>query len=243
MPIITKIETQKNKSRVNIFVDDSFFCGLNKETAIIFGLKENKEIDDSKLKSVIFESEVKSAFEKSLGLLGRRMYTKKELFNKLAQKGYEVEVLEKVLQKLEEYHYVDDKLFAKQFVQSNSKLSKRILKGKLAQKGISPDIIPEFIGERTQEDEYNLCLEQAKKYIKSKNVNDEKDKQKLQASLARKGFDFDTIKKVCRQILSVVEEWIVLQNMLINREFGCKISYFYITLFSKNILTNLKIVV
>ena len=41
MPVITKIETQKNKSRVNIFVDDSFFCGLNKETAIIFKLKEN----------------------------------------------------------------------------------------------------------------------------------------------------------------------------------------------------------
>ena len=45
MAVITKIELQKNKSRVNIFVDDSFFCGLNKETAVIFGLKENKEIE------------------------------------------------------------------------------------------------------------------------------------------------------------------------------------------------------
>ena len=37
---------QKNKSRVNIFVDDSFFCGLNKETALNFKLKINKEIDE-----------------------------------------------------------------------------------------------------------------------------------------------------------------------------------------------------
>ena len=64
MPTITKIETQKNKKRVNIFVDGSFFCGLNKETAILFGLKENKEIDEQKLREAAFESEVKSAFEK-----------------------------------------------------------------------------------------------------------------------------------------------------------------------------------
>ena len=52
MPVITKIETQKNKSRVNIFVDDSFFCGLNKETAILFGLKENKEIEKITISSL-----------------------------------------------------------------------------------------------------------------------------------------------------------------------------------------------
>ena len=126
MAVITKIETQKNKSRVNIFVDDSFFCGLNKETAILFGLKENKEIDEDRLKSAIFESEVKSAFEKSLDIVGRRMHSKKELIDKLIKKGYQPEVCEKVIQKLEEYHYIDDALFAKQFVASNKKLSKRI---------------------------------------------------------------------------------------------------------------------
>ena len=63
MSVITKIETQKNKSRVNIFIDDSFFCGLNKETAVIFGLKVGKEIDEESLRQAVFESEVKSAFE------------------------------------------------------------------------------------------------------------------------------------------------------------------------------------
>lgn len=206
MPIITKIETQKNKSRVNIFVDDSFFCGLNKETAILFGLKENKEVNEEKLKSAIFESEVKSAFEKSLDYLGRRMYTKYELLDRLTKKGYEREVAEKAIEKLEDYHYVDDKLFAKQFAQSNQKVSKRILKGKLIQKGVSADIIPEIIETRTAEEEYNLCLEQARKYLKSKTVSELKDIQKMQASLARKGFDYDTIKKVCKETLKFDED-------------------------------------
>jgi regulatory protein len=175
-----------------------FFCGLNKETAVIFGLKENKEIDEEKLKVAVFESEVKSAFEKSLDYLGRRMYTKKELIERLTQKGYTKEVSEKVIEKLEEYRYIDDKLFAKQFFQSNQHLSKRVLQGKLVQKGVSNEIISEIINERTGESEFELCLLQAKKYLKSKKINDIKDIQKMQASLARKGFDFDTIKKVCK---------------------------------------------
>ena len=206
MPVITKIETQKNKSRVNIFVDDSFFCGLNKETAVIFGLKENKEVDEEKLKVAIFESEVKSAFEKSLDYLGRRMYTKKELIERLTQKGYVKEVAERVIEKLEEYRYIDDKLFAKQFFQSNGHLSKRVIQGKLIQKGVANDIISEIIEERTGESEFELCLLQAKKYLKSKKVNDIKDIQKMQASLARKGFDFDTIKKVCKITVKSEEE-------------------------------------
>lgn len=206
MPIITKIETQKNKSRVNIFVDDSFFCGLNKETAIIFGLKENKEIGEEKLKSAIFESEVKSAFEKALDYVGRRMHTKKELLDKLIKKGYSKEVVLKAIEKLEDYHYIDDELFAKQFASANSKLSKKVLKGKLSQKGVSSDIILEIIGDRTAEDEFELCLEQAKKYVKSKPIKEYKDLQKMQASLARKGFDFDIIKKVSKKVTEIDED-------------------------------------
>ena len=199
MSVITKIETQRNKSRVNIFVDDSFFCGLNKETAVIFGLKIGKEIDETKLKDALFESEVKTAFDKALDIVGRRMHSKKELLQKLVGKGYTPEVVERVIEKLEEYHYVDDELFAKQFANSNQKLSKKILKEKLNLKGVSSDIVLEIIEERSDESEYELCLDQVNKYLKSKQINSYQDLVKLQASLARKGFDFETIKKVCRE--------------------------------------------
>ena len=134
------------------------------------------------------------------------MYTKKELIERLTQKGYVKEVAERVIEKLEEYRYIDDKLFAKQFFQSNGHLSKRVIQGKLIQKGVANDIISEIIEERTGESEFELCLLQAKKYLKSKKVNDIKDIQKMQASLARKGFDFDTIKKVCKITVKSEEE-------------------------------------
>jgi regulatory protein len=44
---ITKIEIQKNnKNRVNLFVDDNFFCGLSLETIVKNHIKENQEISN-----------------------------------------------------------------------------------------------------------------------------------------------------------------------------------------------------
>ncbi len=205
MSVITKIESQRNKSRVNIFVDDSFFCGLNKETAVIFGLKPGKIVEEDELKKVIIESEVKSAFEKSLDYLTRRMNSKKELSEKLTKKGYSAEVVQKAIEKLEDYHYVDDELFAKQFADSYPKLSKKMLKEKLALKGISSDIVLEIISDRTDENEFELCLLQAKKYLKTKTISNYNDYQKMQVSLFRKGFDYDLVKRVCRELVDKSE--------------------------------------
>lgn len=203
MAVITKIEEQKNKKRVNIFVDNAFFCGLNKETAILFRLKENSEIDENTLKNAIFESEVKSAFEKAIDYISSRIHTKKELFDKLFKKGFEKKVVDSAIFKLEEYNYVNDELFAKTFVQENYKYSKKMLENKLKQKGVSSEIISNVLELNTDEKEEELCEKQLKKLLKSKNKNDfsKEELQKIYMSLFRKGFEFDLIKKVCRKVL------------------------------------------
>lgn len=203
MAVITKIEEQKNKKRVNIFVDNAFFCGLNKETAILFRLKENSEIDENTLKNAIFESEVKSAFEKAIDYISSRIHTKKELFDKLFKKGFEKKVVDSAIFKLEEYNYVNDELFAKTFVQENYKYSKKMLENKLKQKGVSSEIISNVLELNTDEKEEELCEKQLKKLLKSKNKNDfsKEELQKIYMSLFRKGFEFDLIKKVCRNVL------------------------------------------
>lgn len=200
MAIITKIEEQRNKKRVNIFVDDAFFCGLNKETAVIFKLKTGKEVNEETLKQALFDSEIKSAQEKGLDYISSRMHSKKELFDKLLKKGFEREVIAKAIEKMEEYHYVDDNLFAKQFVQQNKKYSKKMLECKLKQKGISSDIILENISTDDGNDEYELCVSFVQKYAKNKDMSVQGSIQKLYASLARKGFSFETIKKACKTL-------------------------------------------
>ena len=206
MAIITKIEEQKNKKRVNIFVDDAFFCGLNKETAVVFRLKTNKEVDEKTLKEAVFDSEVKSATEKGVDYISSRMHSRKELYDKLVKKGYDKQVILKALEKLEEYHYVDDGLFAKQFIEQNKKYSTKMLENKLKQKGISSDIISENLGGDDENLDLELCKKYAQKYAKSKDLKADGAVQKMYASLARKGFSFDVIKKACKAEIDGFED-------------------------------------
>ncbi len=202
MAKITKIEGQKNKSRVNIFVDDTFFCGLEKETAIIFGLKVGKEVDEKQLSRIIEESEIKRAFEKAADYLASRMHSKKELIDKLIKKGFLKAHAEAACEKLSEYGYVNDEAFAKAFVQQNSKYSKLILENKLRVKGIDKSIISEVIDSVSDDLELELCKKQAEKFAKGKDLSTLNGKQKLYASLARKGFSFGVIKSAISQVLS-----------------------------------------
>ena len=206
MAIISKIEEQKNKKRVNIFVDGAFFCGLNKETAVIFRLKEGNEIDEKTLKEAAFDSEVKSATEKGADYIASRMHSKKELFDKLIKKGYEKTVVLKALEKLEEYHYVDDGLFARQFAEQNKKYSKKMLENKLKQKGISSEILIDVFGNFDDDAELELCKNMALKYAKGKDLKTQDVVQKMYVSLARKGFSFDVIKRACKALKTDIYE-------------------------------------
>ena len=199
MGVITKIEDQKNKKRFNIFIDNAFFCGLLKETAVLAGLKVGKEVNEEQLEKLILDSETKMAFEKACTLLEVRAHSKKEIFDKLLTKGYAKDVVKSAISKLEEYHYIDDELFAKAYVEQNHKYSRLMLENKLLQKGIDKDVIKDVFDNLDDDQELELCGKQLKKYLNGKDLNQEGIKEKAIASLARKGFKFDTIKQAMKR--------------------------------------------
>lgn len=198
---ITKIEEQKNKKRVNIFVDDAFFCGLNKESAILFGIKVGTQVNEEKLKSAAFDSDVKSAFDKACTLLSSRSYTKKEILDKMRQKGYDENASQAAIKKLEEYGYINDSAYAREYVRCYQNLSKMAVKNKLLAKGVAKDIINEVLADKNTESEFQSAVVEANKYCRGKDKSKPDFKQKLFASLARKGFEFDVIKKAVGEII------------------------------------------
>lgn len=207
MGVITKIEEQKNKNRVNIFVDDSFFCGLEKETAVIFGLKLNKEVDEKELEQAVIKSEEKRSFEKAISLIEKKMNTKKELKDKLLKRGFSEDCIKSTINKLEEYHYIDDDLYAKLFIEQNPNLSKKMISNKLMQKGINKEIIEKNLLCIDNETEYENCMALAKKILKTSKIENFNDKQKFMAKLVRRGFSFDIIKKVMSNLNYEIDDF------------------------------------
>lgn len=200
--IITKIQPQKNDKRVNIYIDGEFAFGLMLETQYKYNLKEGMDIDIDFIETVLLEEEQLKAKNIALNFLTHRKRTAKEITDKLKEKGFEESIVEKTLDYLINYGLVDDKDYANSFVKDKVKLNKhgpQRIKYDLYRKGISQEIIEEVL---MKDDEYPRALELAKKKMSSYK-NDDRDKiyRKLGGFLQRRGYSYDCISKVLKELI------------------------------------------
>lgn len=152
-------------------------------------------------------------WQKSLRLLQKKEYSKQELSQKLLQTAIRnlpnfdntklQKIVEVIIQKLQNYNYINDERFAKINLHTKSyKYGNQRLIFDLQQKGISPEIIEENI-EEFKENEFQRCLDlYIKKFKNNTEVNAEnpdkynKEKAKQIRFLASRGFSLNTIYKV-----------------------------------------------
>ena len=204
---ITDIQVQKkHPSRRSIFLDGEFFCGVSNEVVVKFHLKRDMEIDEEKLKELLHEKELSKAKSYVYGILARRMYTTKEIRDKLADRGYVDEIIQDVIAVLERYGYLNDRTFAEEWIRSRMQgkpKGKFALRYELLRKGIEKSIIEDALNQAFDESkEVDIALELARRKIRSYRGDDPTvARRKLQGFLLRRGFNFETVNDVIQQIM------------------------------------------
>ncbi|WP_346929150.1 recombination regulator RecX [Clostridium sp.] len=203
--VITKIEAQKKKdNRVNIFINGEFAFGCSSELVYYHNLAKGKEINVEELKEVIGEDNYITAKTKALKYIERALKSEFQVREFLQKKEYEDNVIDRVIEFLKEYKFIDDEYYAKAFVTQNIRIEgKGNIKYKLIKKGISEDMINSILSEISSEDEETVALKLAEKKLKvlcksEGNIN--KIKSKLNTFLISKGYNFDTIKSVVNKL-------------------------------------------
>ncbi len=107
-----------------------------------------------------------------------------------------------VIEDLKQQKFLDDESFVrwwKQQRQSSKPKGLHAIKMELLQKGIDKDLIEPVLDEKTEEgaSEYDLAIRVVNRKIDAlKNLSAEKRKIKIRDMLARRGFDWETIRKV-----------------------------------------------
>ncbi|MDA8233253.1 MAG: regulatory protein RecX [Clostridia bacterium] len=134
----------------------------------------------------------------ALYLLSCRPRTRKEIKDKITQKGFSLDIVETVINFLTEYNLINDETYARQWVDHRCRVKptgRKRLFIEMLQKGISEDIIDNILFEISQEDEFNMALAIAEK--KYRNHSTPQGMQKIKGFLYRRGFSTDTIGEVC----------------------------------------------
>ena len=148
--------------------------------------------------------------ERSLYILSKYSKTEKELRDKLKSgKKYDDETIDKTIEFLKKHKYIDDEAFVKRYFEIHkNNNSYRQMKNKLFIKGIKKDLIDKIILEEFNDekiDESNtikkLLLKKYPNYYKEKDNMDIKEKNKVFSYLARKGFGYEDISTVLREII------------------------------------------
>ncbi|MBO5266315.1 MAG: regulatory protein RecX [Ruminiclostridium sp.] len=146
-------------------------------------------------------AEFETAKKRAMYLLGGKDYSKKELRDKLL-KNYSPETCEAVIEKMSEYGFLDDERYAKKLARKYilvQKYGKTRAKMMMIQKGLGPSLADEALRQYSTDDlitEIVGIIE--KKYYDRlfiEGLEGKKELQKVMASLARRGYGFEEIKK------------------------------------------------
>lgn len=198
--IVTRIE-QMSRSRSQIYLDESFAFVLYKGELRLYGIREGEELEESAYRQIMDELLPKRATLRAMNLLKSRPYTESQIREKLAQGAYPPECIDRAVEYVKSYRYVDDGRYAEEYIENQQdKKSRRVIEMDLLRKGIPKDMIEAAFLSQAElgngPDEEALARQWIKKKRFVVESADYAERQKMAAFLYRKGIGGETIRKV-----------------------------------------------
>lgn len=190
------------KSAYKVYIDDDYAFLLYSQDIKTYQLEAGAEITSLLYDKIIKETVLRRAKQKALAILKHMDRTEKELYTKLKAAYYTDEIIESAMKYLKDYNYIDDERYALNYIRTRKNItSKLVIQYKLSQKGINKDISEKIMdmeydsAEEDSDPEIIAINKAIRKKCKDTDSLTWEEKQKLMASLYRKGFDMGKINQ------------------------------------------------
>lgn len=218
MKKISKIKKINNK--YTIILSDNSSLSFYSDTLIKYNLLKPREISDKELEEVINYNNYIEAYNKALTYISYKQRTKKEIKDKLC--NYSIDVIDKVIKKLDELCLLDEKKYIEAFINDQINLGNKgpfYIKKELKKLNINIDYIDEILN-NIKED---VWIEKVKKIVDKKiNTNKKLSKEslllKIKNDLILLGYSKNIIDKVLSNI--IIEEDNEVIEMAFDKEYN-----------------------
>ena len=199
-------EIKKGKKSYTITAGGETIKGVNVNVALGYALKEG-EMERARFEEFLKDNARENAKEYLYAMVARKSRTIKEAREKLYGKGFHKDAVEHAISVVSSYGYLNDEEYAKSFVEngSRSKGSFR-LKREMQLKGVGEEDLNLALSELDEEDECESAKIVAIKYLKGKDAEDEKTKEKLFRHLVSRGYSYSIVKKTLRELGTEIDE-------------------------------------
>ena len=198
--LVTQV-TELSKSRSKVYIDQEFAFVLYKGELRLYHIKEGEPLKEEDYRIIMQEVLPKRAKLRAMNLLQGREYTTSQLRAKLQQGFYPPKIIEQAIDYVAGFHYIDDLRYAVDYITYHEdSRSRRRIEQDLQGKGILAATIEEawqvWRENGGKQDEQAMIRELLhKKHYDTEGKTDWKERQKIYAFLARKGFSAEVIRK------------------------------------------------
>ncbi|HMB89633.1 MAG TPA: RecX family transcriptional regulator [Rhodothermales bacterium] len=210
---ITRLAQQKRKpERVSVFVNGDFAFGVHMDLVLEHGLYKGLDLDVPTQLEIIAADRTRAANEVALTYLSYKARTEQEVRRKLARKDFDDTVADRTVARLHELGYLDDAAYAHSYVEGrfrNRGYGPQRLRRDLQKRGVAARHIDAALEAMLEEDD---VLDAARGHAEkrwprlAREPDPYKRRQKLTNYLRRRGFAYETIRRVVEEIAQQDEE-------------------------------------
>ncbi len=195
---ITKIKQIGNTNKYNLYVDERWFGIFFDEILAKYSIKTGQEVDEEEFLQIKNENDERVSFDMAVTYMEKYVASEKTVRDYLKKKNFSHFTIDKTIEKMRDYGFVDDEKFAKNYFDSmTASKGKRAIAFKLKQKGISAEIVDNLLENVDDEAELEKAIVIAEKFVKNRQ-NDAKCYQKCVAHLVQKGYDYSVAQQATK---------------------------------------------
>jgi len=200
---ITALQEQRDPDRRSVFVDGEFALGLHVETIVRCGLKVGQEVDGETLAAAYGIELERQVREAGLRLLAAAPRTRLDVARRLGRR-YPQDVVERVVERLEEAGWLDDRSYAEGYVRSHPDYGSRRLLAELIRKGVDREIAAAVVeaargsGEAVE----HARSVAAERLRRMSGVDRATAARRLAGFLARRGFGPETVRAAVEPLVA-----------------------------------------
>lgn len=200
MKVITKISLQqKLTDRYNVFVNEQYAFSVDESVLIQFGLKKGMELTDEQIAVITRQDAMRKGLNMAIHFLSMRMRSEKEVREFLAKKEVESEAVEEIIHNLYRMSYLNNAEFAKAYTNTQINTSDKgpkVIERELKEKGIDDSLIEKALAKFETDLQLEKSCKLAEKYRqKYRKESPVIQKQKIEQTLMRKGYDWGIIQE------------------------------------------------
>lgn len=204
---VTRMSPQRSSAeRISIYLDDRYAFSLSVNSLSEHPISIDEHLSRSDVERLTRADEPDRAITAALHLLAHRGRSEHELRDRLRRKGYMQPAIDRAIERVFEWGYLDDDQFAATWVEQRSigrPRSRKALAWELKQKGVDRDIVERTVDDADIDELADARRLASDKWRKDRSQPLDRRRRRTGNYLARRGYGWNIARQVIDELVEL----------------------------------------